>query len=150
MKNPFKYKYKAEIEINASPEFIWEVLKDHPNYHLWNPFTPNLETDWKIGGKVVLTVNMKKGRKPILQTEYLSLLNPPIELAWGMNWGIFLKAERIQRLIPMQSGTTRYFTEDIIEGMLSPVVHLMYGKSIQNGFNQVAQSLKRYVEQKGT
>ena len=146
MQKLFKYSYKAEIEIEAKPEAIWKALKDLQSYHLWNPFTPKIETDWKLGSKVLLTVNMKKGSKAIIQTEYLTRLDPPYEFAWGMNWGFLLKAERVQKLVRSSDGKTKYFTEDIIHGLLSPIVHLIYGKSIQNGFEQVADSLKKYVE----
>ncbi len=146
MGNPFKKNYTAEIEINATNHIIWKVLMDTPNYHLWNSFTPKIELEWKIGSKVVMTVNMKKGKKPIRQTEYLLKLNPPFEFSWGMNWGIFLKAERIQRLTDLPNGNATYFTEDKIHGLLCPVVHFLYGKSISEGFMSLAKALKKYTE----
>jgi len=146
MTHPFRYSYKAEIAINANKDIIWKALTDLENYPLWNPFTPKVETNWKIGEPVLLTVQMKKDTSSIKQTEYLSRLNPPDELAWGMKWGVFLKAERVQRLSIDDDGNTVYFTEDIIEGMLSPIVHLVYGKSIQTGFDALAKALKKYME----
>lgn len=147
MSNPFRYSYRAQIYIDCKHEDIWYALTDLENYHIWNPFTPKIETNWKIREPVLLTVQMKKGRNSIKQTEYLSRLNPPDEVAWGMKWSIFLKAERVQRLSSDENGDTLYFTEDIIEGMLSPIVHLMYGKSIQKGFEALAKSLKKYMDQ---
>lgn len=146
MGNTFRYSYTTKIEIQAQREKIWKVLTDLQNYSKWNPFTPKIETDWKIGHKVVLTVQMKNGRKPIIQKEYLRKLDPPGEMSWGMNWGIFLKAERIQRLTETSDKKTNYFTEDVIQGVLAPVVDILYGKSVQSGFEQVALSLKKYVE----
>ena len=125
---------------------IWHALTDLDGYHLWNPFTPKVETNWQVGDPVVLTVRMKKGKKLILQTEYLSRYTPKDEIAWGMQWSIFLKAERVQQISVDTDNTVSYFTEDIIEGMLSPLVHFMYGKSIQDGFDALADSLKKYLE----
>lgn len=142
----FEKRYKASSIIVADQQTIWNILVNQKEYHLWNPFTPKIETDWEIGNKVKLTVNMKPGNAPILQIEYLARLNPPIVLAWGMNWRGFLKAERIQRLTKLSDGKTMYFTEDVISGILCPVVHYMYGKYIQKGFEQVAISLKKYAE----
>lgn len=146
MANPFRYSYSALIHIDCEHEDIWNALTDLDNYHLWNPFTPKVETNWQIGEKVVLTVQMKKGKKPIKQIEYLTRYSPNDELAWGMNWSIFLQAERVQQMTLDLNGKMRYFTEDIIEGILSPVVHLLYGKSIQVGFDALAKSLKEYIE----
>jgi hypothetical protein len=120
-------------------------LTDLNSYHLWNPFTPKVKTTWKIGDPVYLTVQMKKG-KPIQQKEYLSRFHPENEFAWGMKWGLFLKAERVQKLIDHDHDKTIYFTEDVIEGPLSPIVNMIYGKSIQQGFDALAQGLKKQME----
>ena len=146
MGKPFRYSYKATAHIKAEKEEIWKTLTDLDNYHLWNSFTPKVETNWEIGDLVKLTVQMKNGKKPIIQMEYLSRFIPYDEFAWGMNWGFFLKAERIQLLTSEKNGQTKYFTEDIIEGMLSPIVHMLYGNSIQKGFESLANSLKNYIE----
>lgn len=144
----FKKSYTASAIIDEEREIVWATLVDLQNYHLWNPFTPAIDTDWSIGGKVKLTVQMKKNRAPLFQTEYLSKYNPPFELGWGISWGIFLKAERIQKLTIESDGQTQYYTEDIIRGVLCPVVHWLYGKHIQKGFEEVAQSLKKHLEDK--
>jgi hypothetical protein len=142
----FEKKYKASSDMNADIQTVWNILVDQHEYHRWNPFTPQIETDWEIGSKVMLTVNMKPGQTPISQTEFLTKLNPPNDLAWGMNWGGFLKAERIQQLTELADGKTLYVTEDVISGILTPIVHLMYGKYIQRGFEQIAIALKKYAE----
>ena len=148
MTSLFKKTYTASSIIDEDLAIVWTTLIDLRNYHLWNPFTPAISTDWSIGGKVKLTVRMKKGQAPLLQTEYLSKFNPPFELGWGINWGIFLKAERTQKLTDEPNGRKKYHTEDIIHGILCPVVHWMYGKYIQKGFEEVAVSLKKHVEGK--
>lgn len=146
MGNIFTKKYSSGIIINTNQQALWDILINEKEYHRWNPFTPKIETDWKIGNKVRLTVNMKPGKSPILQTEYLSKLNQPHELAWGMNWGWFLKAERVQQLTKHADGKVTYFTEDVIYGLACPLVHLLYGKHIQNGFEKLAIALKKYAE----
>ena len=147
MESMFKKHYSAKILIEADAQLVWDILVDENNYSHWNPFTPKIETDWKIGNKVRMTVHMKPGKSPLAQTEYLSKLNPPNELAWGMNWGWFLKAERVQRLTRQPDGKVTYFTDDVIYGLACPLVHLLYGKHIQNGFEKLALALKKYAEQ---
>ena len=91
---------------------------------------------------------MKKGKKPIIQKEYLRAMNSPDELAWGMKWGFLLHAERTQKLSTLENGNTLYHNEDIIRGVISPIVHWIYGPSVQKGFEEVAKSLKQYIESK--
>jgi hypothetical protein len=142
----FEKRYKASSIIESDVKKVWDILVDQKEYHAWNPFTPKIETDWKVGSKVKLTVNMKPGKAPILQTEHLRKINHQSELAWGMNWTGFLKAERIQRITSLPDGKIEYFTEDVISGIMCPLVHILYGKYIQRGFENVAESLKTYAE----
>jgi hypothetical protein len=146
MGNTFRYSYHTELVIPAAKETIWNVLTDLESYQKWNPFTPKIDTNWEIDQPVILTVQMKKGKNPILQKEYLRLYEPPNTMSWGMNWGLFLKAERIQQLTSVSENKTIYYTEDVITGILAPLVHLLYGYSVQRGFEQVGLSLKKYIE----
>ena len=52
MANPFRYSYKTQIVISSQKDLVWKSLIDLENYHLWNPFTPKVETNWKIGEPV--------------------------------------------------------------------------------------------------
>jgi len=146
MGNTFRYSYHTELEIPATKETIWKVLTDLESYQKWNPFTLKIETNWELGKPVILTVQMKKDKNPIKQKEYLRLFKPYDAMTWGINWGIFLKAERIQQLTSVSANRTIYYTEDVITGLLAPVVHLLYGKSVQKGFEEVGLSLKKHIE----
>jgi len=141
----FHKSYHAEIEINAAKEKVWSILIDLENYSQWNEFTPQIKTDWQIGSEVLLTVQMKEGTKPLLQKEIMIRYNPKSDFSWGLNWGVFLKAERVQRLVE-KDNLTIYLTTDTISGPLTPIVDLLYGKKIQNGFERVAKGLKAYAE----
>jgi len=146
MNSFLRYSYQSEIDIHADVKLVWETLTDLDAYSRWNPFTVKIESDWKIGEKVRLTVKMNPNRKPIIQTEYLATLAEPMEMSWGMNWGFLLKAKRMQKLTRLTGENTHYFNEDVIEGLLSPVVHMIFGKSIQRGFDAMALSLKKHIE----
>ena len=142
----FKYRYKATANISCKKAEVWQTLTNLDDYPLWNPFTIKVETDWKLDAPVLLTVQMKAGKKPIAQKEYLRILEAPNQLGWGMNWGPFLKALRTQVLREETDGSTTYTTEDVIEGPLSPIVHKLYGMHIQAGFDAVATGLKKHLE----
>ena len=135
------------INIKARPSQVWDTLTDLDEYSTWNPFTTRVETDWQTGSRVILTVQMHENSKPIRQVEYITRFVPGRELAWGMDWGIWLKAERTQQVIEDSPGSVRYKTEDRIHGLLCPLVHLLYGRSIQAGFEKMAVSLKKYIEE---
>ncbi|MDZ7605867.1 MAG: SRPBCC domain-containing protein [Cyclobacteriaceae bacterium] len=142
----FTKKYSTTIRMNTSREKAWDVLDDFDNYHAWNSFTIAIDTNRTTGSKVRLTVQMKLHKKPIVQTEYLRNYKAQEAMDWGMDWGPFLRARRIQRLRTISPTITEYFTEDTIWGLLCPVVHWLYGKHIQAGFERMATELKQHVE----
>jgi hypothetical protein len=141
-----RYSYKSEIIINSATEEIWQVLTDLESYAKWNPFTVKVRSEWIPGKPVHLTVKMKPNRRPITQTEYLSRIQQPEILAWGFSYGWILKAMRTQQLIRIHETQTQYVNEDIIEGLLSPIVHAIYGKWIQKGFDEISVALKNYMK----
>ncbi len=132
--------------IRSDRKSVWSVLNDLAKYHHWNSFTSAVETNWIVGSEVKLTVHMKPGQKTIIQTEFIRNYATGIAMEWGMNWGPFLKAHRIQHLRTIDVDNTEYFTEDAISGWLCPMVHYLYGKNIQSGFERMAAELKHYVE----
>jgi len=146
MASPFRFSYSAKVIIESEKELVWNALTDLENYHLWNPFTPKVTTNWVIGDPVILTVQMKGGKSPIRQKEYITKFDPKKEFAWGMRWSFLLKAERVQKLTAPTDGETIYYTQDIIEGFLSPIVHILYGHHIQSGFNKMSLALKKHLE----
>jgi uncharacterized protein YndB with AHSA1/START domain len=150
LKRYFRFTYKSETEINAPRQTVWKVLVDSTSYPKWNPFTINIQASWKISQPVHLTVQMKPNRKPIAQTEYLSVFQQPERLAWGFSYGWILKAMRTQQLIVVNENKTKYINEDVVEGLLSPLVHALYGRWIQKGFDEISLALKNYMENHDT
>lgn len=146
VRNLFRYSYKSEVEINATQEAIWQVLKNTRSYHEWNPFTPVIDATWNIGDPVILSVKMKPSQPPMIRKEFLTAFEPMFKMAWGFSWGWMLRAERTQKLIIIDDHTTRYSNEDIITGPVSPLVHLLYGRYIQAGFDAISASLKNFME----
>jgi uncharacterized protein YndB with AHSA1/START domain len=136
----------AEIEINAPISRVWEVLEDFEHYHKWNHFCPKAETTKKVGDPFIMTVYLTPGRKPILQKEVFSDYEPPYAVGWSLDWGWFLKTHRIQRLTKIDDQRTHYFTEDKFWGLATPLVMAMYGRKVQDGFNFVADAIKKYSE----
>lgn len=147
--------YSDTITIAAPAERVWQVLLDLDNYPQWNPFTWQIGTpeapDRRLcmGTPVDLYVRFAR-RGERLQREYVELLEPPLRVGWGMTMGatFLLKTLREQRLEVVDENTCRYQTWDAFSGMLTPIVVSIFGKDIRDGFNAVAQGLKREAERR--
>ena len=135
---------ETEIIIQADIDKIWNILTDFENYDKWNKFCPSIKTTGKIGEPLDMTVYLKKN-KPTYQREIMTE-NAPYELGWGLNWGIFLKSHRLQRLEKMEDGQVRYYTYDKLWGLLTPLVAWLYESAIYQGFVLTANCLKDFAE----
>lgn len=133
--------YRAEVDVPATPEEVWQVLTAFAAYPAWNPFTTQVTCSLVVGTPVVMRVVMA-GRCTLSQTETLREVVPAQRLVWALDIGMpwLLAAERVQTLEPTAAGC-RYTTVDTIEGLLSPVVHWIFGRSLEAGFAAMAGAL---------
>jgi hypothetical protein len=145
---PLHVLYRAETEIAAPPALVWDVLMDLQSYPLWNPYTIAMESTLRIGDPMVMTVKMNE-LLTIEQIEHIRVLEPGHKVCWGIETTTpeLNSGERCQWLEALPGGGTRYVTEDLIEGLLNPVVLGLFDTDLQVGFNGVARGLKARAEQ---
>lgn len=136
----------SNITIYTPKNLVWEILLDFNNYHLWNPFTPKIETNLIIGNEVKLHVAMNLDEKTQIQKESLLWVKKEESIAWGITSVFPVTTERAQMLTSINEKTTLYETYDKFWGPLTPLVMLLYKNKIQNGFDACAKGLKARAE----
>jgi hypothetical protein len=138
---------RAEIEIDAPAERIFDILADLKSYPEWNPFTPRVESTLRPGDAVHLYVRLR-GERLSHRVEYVTRNERPARLSWGtkIGAGFLLRAERCQSLTPIGARRTRFVNEDVLEGWLASLVMLLFGRDMQRGFESVARALKQRAE----
>lgn len=134
------------IRIDAPAGLVWEVLTDVERYGEWNPFTPQVRTDFRIGSPAHLLVKM--GPAKVRITETVSAFEEPRLIAWGKTFGArwLLAAVREQHLEPLSETTCRYHNTDRLTGLLAPLVLFCSGGYMRSGFTDVGEGLKRQSE----
>jgi hypothetical protein len=138
---------RAEIEIEAPAERIFDILADLKSYSEWNPFTPRVESTLRPGDPVHLYVRLR-GQRLSHRVERVSRNQRPVRLCWGTTIGaaFLLRAERCQILTPIDAQRTRFVNQDVLRGWLAPLVMLLFGRDMQRGFESVAAALKQRAE----
>ena len=134
------------VEIEAPAERVWDILVDFERYGEWNPFTTRVDATLEIGAPVMLYVRL--GWLKRKQPERIESVEPPHLLAWGTTMGhpVLLSALREQRVEALGERRCRYSTTDATTGLLTPLVALLFGRLIRQGFNDMAAALKTRAE----
>lgn len=138
-----QYTYRASTDLGCSAADAWAVLVDFASYPAWNRFTRRMHGELVVGRWVRMHVVL--GWFVLLQHERISEVAAPHRLGWrfpGPRW--LLYAERMQTLTPTGQGC-HYETVDTVEGVISPLVELLFGGILRRGFEQVAVGLEERV-----
>ena len=57
-----KHELHSQIEINAAPEVVWQILTDLDSYGEWNPFIPSAQGEVTQGHKLANRMQTPGGR----------------------------------------------------------------------------------------
>jgi hypothetical protein len=138
--------YSAKTTIKASPETIWAILTDGPNYPDWDPTVDHIEGRIAAGEKITAYSKLSPGRAfPVTVSEFV----PGRKMVWssGMPLGLF-KGERTFTLTPNSGGQVDFTMREVFSGLLLPLI----GRTIpdmSDAFAQFAAGLKKQAERLG-
>jgi hypothetical protein len=138
----------AEVEIQATPDRVWEVLTDLPAYQDWNPFIVQAAGRPLPGGRLELQLRLP-GRRPTTMRPEVLDADPARRLRWLGRLlvpGLF-DGEHSFTLQPTTTGSTRLTQHEEFRGLLAPLLLAFIAKPTLAGFQQMNQALKARVEQ---
>jgi hypothetical protein len=137
---------ETSIEIDATPERVWEILTDFDSYPDWNPFIRSARGKPEVGAKLENRLEPPEGRAMTFKPTVLAA-KPARELRWlGRLFlpGIF-DGEHLFRIEPLESGRTRFVQSERFRGVLVP----LFGKTLEQtrrGFEAMNAALKQRAE----
>ena len=138
----------AEIEVQASPDRVWEVLADFAAYHQWNPFIVQAAGHAVPGSRLELKMRPPGGRTTTFRPEVLEA-DPGRRLRWlgrVLVPGLF-DGEHSFTIQHMGPGRVRLTQHEEFRGLLAAPVLTLIAKPTLQGFDQMNQALKSRVEQ---
>lgn len=136
----------TDIEIEASPERIWEVLSDFGSYPDWNPFIVSIKGEPKAGTKLEV-VMQPKGKKAQTFKPEVTQAEPGRVFEWLGHLGVkgIFDGRHHFGLEPTDSGT-RFTQKEDFTGGLVWLVMKMVGESTEGGFHAMNRALKERAE----
>jgi hypothetical protein len=142
----------TEIEIEASPERVWQTLTDFAAYPQWNPFIVRIEGTPAVG--TCLTATMKPaGSRGMTFTPTVLQSVPGREFRWiGRLWlpGI-MDGEHSFRIEPLENAAgnprVRFVQSETFRGVLVPLFLRLMKSGTLAGFAAMNRALKLRAEQ---
>ena len=148
--------YAEPLEIDAPVETVWEIMTDFDRYPEWNPMNRWFKLDSKAAPNHTVTFGSYMGPFTKAEGEPLpeaSFTNHETITVWEENCCLAyavispdLNAERVQYLLPLPDGKTRYHTYERMSGSFSADVRRDMGDSIIAGFTVNGEALKKRAE----
>ena len=139
---------RTEIEIEASPERVWEVLTDLATFPEWNPFVRRVSGELKAGEKIKVHIQPSGARGMTFRPTVLKT-EPNRELRWLGHLlipGLF-DGEHIFAIEPLGDDRVRFVQRETFNGFLAPLFLRFIGAGTQRGFEDMNQALKARAEQ---
>ncbi|ABW68412.1 conserved hypothetical protein [Desulfosudis oleivorans Hxd3] len=147
----FKKEIHTEIDIDAKPDVVWNVLVDLAAYPEWNPMVKEAGGAVQAGQRLCLRYH-PEGQKSRIFKPLLLVVLPGRELRWQGQPGIrfLLESEHIYLLKETTGGKTHLDHDMVFWGLLIPPVKNLIDKTIRGPFNDLNRALKLRAEGMGT
>jgi hypothetical protein len=139
---------RTEIEIQATPERVWNVLTGFADYPDWNPFIRHLDGPVAVGARLDARIQPPGGRAMRFRPRLLAA-TPDRELRWLGHLGFpgVFDGEHSFRIEPMDTDRVRFVQEESFAGLLAPLVLRFVERGTRQGFEAMNRALKVRAEQ---
>ena len=137
---------RTEIEIEATPEKVWQVLTNLDQYPQWNPFIHHATGKARVGEKVDIT--FRSGSREMVLHCVVLHVEPNRELRWKYHViapGLF-SGEHVFSIEPMAGSTVRFVDRELYNGLLVPLQARDIDTNSKRGFEAMDRALKARAE----
>ena len=145
----FKRELHSEIEIESTPERVWEVLTGFASYAEWNPFIRLIMGKLEAGEKLEVHFASGGTKEIVFRPKVLE-----VEGGRGFRWlghlilpWIF-DGEHIFEIAPLEGGGVRFIQREKFNGLFVPLFWKELDSNTRSSFNEMNRALKRRVEGK--
>jgi len=138
----------TDIDIQSSPERVWQILTDFASFSAWNPFICRVIGEAEMGKEVSICLRSLGSRETTLRCTILKL-EPNRELRW--KWHILLPAmyggEHSFLIEPREGDSVHFVERETFSGWLVPLFAKEIDTNSKRGFEEMDKALKARAEQ---
>jgi hypothetical protein len=135
------------VDIDSSPEKVWQVLTDFGHYRDWNPFIRDITGKLNEGSRleIQISTSTKKTRK---YRPVLTKIEPNHEMRWLGKAFLpgLLDGERILTLQRLENNQVRLIHREIFRGIGVSLAGSRLDFEIRRKFEEMNSALKKKIE----
>ncbi|MFZ1036788.1 MAG: SRPBCC domain-containing protein [Smithella sp.] len=146
-----RYQLDSEIEIAATPERVWSILSNFPDYPNWNPFIRTIRGTPEVGASLVIQIQTGGTKSMTFRPTVLSAV-PSRELRWLGRFlvrGLFDGEHRFS-IQPIAEGKIKFRQSELFSGILVPLFKGTLDRNTKRGFEEMNRALKMKAEAQET
>jgi hypothetical protein len=143
----FTEELRAEQDIAAAPDRVWEVLTEFDKFGEWNPFIVSIEGEPAVGAKLTVRLEPPGGRGATLHP-VVTTSAPGQAFGWRgrlVARGVFDAEHRFELESPPQGGTHLVHSEHF-SGVLVPLFRRSLRRHTLAGFEAMNRALQARAE----
>jgi hypothetical protein len=138
---------RTEIDIDATPERVWDVLTDFGTYPQWNPFLVSASGTPAAGERLTVRMQPAGGRAMTFRPTVREV-TPGRRLSWLGHLGVpgIFDGEHSFTIEPLGPGRVRLVQEELFRGILVGALARSLDRRTRPAFDLMNEALKRRVE----
>ncbi|WP_035985905.1 SRPBCC domain-containing protein [Leptolyngbya sp. KIOST-1] len=137
----------TSIDIEASPQTVWQILTDFSAYGQWNPFIRSISGAAVQGSRLEAQIQPPGGQGMTFKPTVL-VAEPEKEFRWLGRLlipGLFDGEHRFQ-IEPLGDNRVRFIHGETFSGLLVPLLAKSLDTDVRTGFEAMNQALKARAE----
>jgi hypothetical protein len=136
------WEVRAEVDIEASPEAVWDVLMDFDSYPSWNPFIRRVNGRSEVGSKLRARLEPPTGPGMTFRPT-VTTLRPREAFGWLGRLGLpgVFEGAHLFELVPLEGGRTRFVQSERFDGILAGPLRRSIRERTLAGFEAMNRAL---------
>ena len=142
-----RHELHTTVDIDATPETVWNILTDLDQYPEWNPFIVESRGDVAVGNKLVNRMQPPGGKATTFKPT-ITAVDPARTFEWLGRLGVpgVIDGRHRFELEPTPSGGTRVVHTEHFNGVLVRLLRKTLDTQTHAGFEAMNTALKTRAE----
>lgn len=135
------------IQINSSPEILWNVITDFKNYYQWNPILQKIKGEPLIGNQLEIHLSTVGGKNRVYHPKVIKI-TPNHELRWKGTFFFsqIFSGERIFLIEKLSENKVNFVNKEIFSGIGVRFTSPKMEDEIVASFKKMNEALKKTIE----